>query len=266
MRDRLPLPLRFDAEAMRRDVHRLEQTDWLDHFVRENYNGTWSVLVLRAPAGASHPVEAMYPDPAATEFVDTPALKQCPYLQQVLAEFRCPLQSVRLLKLTAGSMIKPHSDHDLSLEYGKARLHIPIETNSDVDFRLNDQPVILRPGECWYLRLSDPHSVINRGKADRIHLVIDAIVNPWLEELLRSVEGAVSQTSVPQPAASDLTAFRETVWNSDSLQQQLDSTGDRHAFVAMAIRIASEFGYRLMPAEIEAAMNEGRRSWREPVL
>ncbi len=38
-------------------------------------------------------------------------------------------------------------------------------------------------GSRWYLRLSDLHSVANRGPVDRVHLVIDAVVNDWIATL-----------------------------------------------------------------------------------
>lgn len=63
------------------------------------------------------------------------------------------------------------------------RLHIPVVTNPAVDFRLNGVRCVMAAGTCWYLRLSDPHSVSNRGPADRVHLVIDAAVNGWLTDL-----------------------------------------------------------------------------------
>jgi hypothetical protein len=85
-------------------------------------------------------------------------------------------------------VIKTHCDHDLDVEHGRVRLHVPIATNPDVDFRLNGERVTLGEGECWYLRLSDPHSVANAGDRDRIHLVIDAIVSPWLYERLERAE------------------------------------------------------------------------------
>jgi hypothetical protein len=183
MKDRLRLALSFDPVALRRNLSLLGQTIWIDHFVKQNYEGNWSVIPLRAPEGAEHPVMMIYSDPSCTVFVDTPYLQQCPYFQEVLASFQCPLDAVRLMKLTPGSVIKEHKDYDLSFEDGKARLHIPVTSNSEVEFYLNDKQVILNEGECWYLRLSDPHWVANRGKTDRIHLVIDATVNPWLQQL-----------------------------------------------------------------------------------
>ncbi len=51
----------------------------------------------------------------------------------------------------------------------------------------------MRPWQCLYLRLSDPHSVVNRGDTDRVHLVIDAPVNDWIESLLLEAAEASTQ-------------------------------------------------------------------------
>ena len=184
MRDRVRLPIRFDPAALRRELAVLDEQDWVEHFVRQNYEGTWSILPLRAPAGAVHPIKMIYPDPGCEAFVDTPLLVRCEYFRQVLGTFQCPLQSARLMKLAPHSSIKVHTDHELSAEHGTVRLHIPVTTNPDVNFELNGTRVEMREGECWYLRLSDPHAVVNRGATDRVHLVLDAIVNPWLVDQL----------------------------------------------------------------------------------
>ena len=182
--DRLPLSLRFDPLLLAQDLRRLEEEPWTEHFVKQNYTGQWDVLPLRGSAGATHPVMMIYSDPSCTEFADTPFLHQAPYLQKVLAAFQCPLQSVRLMRLTPGSEIKEHCDHDLSAELGQVRMHVPITTNPDVDFLLNGTPVPMTPGSCWYLRLADRHAVSNRGATDRVHLVIDALMNDWLRDEL----------------------------------------------------------------------------------
>ncbi|MBV9747636.1 MAG: aspartyl/asparaginyl beta-hydroxylase domain-containing protein, partial [Acetobacteraceae bacterium] len=181
--DRLRLPLSFAPDLLAADLARLSATPWIDHFVQQNYEGSWSVIPLRATAGARHPIQMIYSDPTATAFEDTPVLADCPYVQAVLASFACPLQTARLMRLTPGSIIKEHADLDLSFEQGNVRLHIPVATNEDVEFELNRRRVILEAGSCWYLRLSDPHRVANHGKSDRVHLVIDAEVNAWVEAL-----------------------------------------------------------------------------------
>lgn len=180
MHDRIKLPLHFDPVSLQSDLKLLEGSEWIDHFVKQNYSGRWSVIPLRGPAGATHPVMMIYSDPSCTTFADTPFLDACPYFREILSRFECELFCVRLMKLEARSVIKEHCDHDLSFEQGMVRLHIPIVTSSQVEFYLNGTQVVMHEGECWYLRLSDPHRVANNGETDRVHLVIDAQVSQGL--------------------------------------------------------------------------------------
>lgn len=191
--DRLRLPFEFDSSLLLRDLNSLRGTaDWIEHFVKQNYEGDWSVIPLRAKAGATHPVMMIFSDPSTTDFEDTPMLSGCPYFREVLATFRCTLLAVRLMQLTPGSVIKEHSDFDLNFEQGVVRIHIPIATNADVDFRLNRRRVVMESGTSWYLRLSDPHSVANRGASSRVHLVIDAVVNDWIAAILTEAAGTAA--------------------------------------------------------------------------
>jgi quercetin dioxygenase-like cupin family protein len=184
--DRLQLPFGFDAGMLLRDLESLKAVGWTEHFVKQNYDGDWSVIPLRGQAGATHPVMMIYSNPGATEFEDTPMLAGCPYFRRVLATFECPLQAVRLMRLAPGSRIKEHSDHELSVEEGTVRIHIPVVTNADVEFHLNRSRVVMQAGSAWYLRLSDPHSVTNNGSSDRVHMVIDATVNDWIKSVLEN--------------------------------------------------------------------------------
>lgn len=185
--DRLQLPLHFDVPRMQADLERLESGEWLEHFVKQNFDGDWSIIPLRGPAGATHPVMMMYSDPSCEHFADTPFLVRCGYFPEVLAGFPFPLDAVRLMKLTPGSVIKEHRDHDLAFESGAVRIHVPVTTNPAVDFRLNGSRLDLREGTTWYLRLSDPHSVVNGGEEDRVHLVIDARRSPELDAWFASL-------------------------------------------------------------------------------
>jgi hypothetical protein len=192
--DRLLLPLAFDAGLLARDLEILSSGTWTRHYVRQNYDGDWSVIPLRSPAGETHPSRMIYADPGARAFVATPYLERCPYFRQILDSFQCPLRVVRLMRLTPGSLIKEHTDVDLSFEDGMVRIHIPITTNDGVEFHLNRSRVVLDAGSAWYLRLSDPHSVANRGSADRVHMVVDANVNDWVEALFESALRQAGET------------------------------------------------------------------------
>jgi hypothetical protein len=184
--DRLRLPLAFDPARLAADLDRLETAEWTRHFVRDNYLGDWSVLPLRAPVGETHPIRMIGASPSDKGWYDTPLLDQCPYFADLLASFRCPINSARLMRLGPGSEIREHKDPDLAAEYGFARLHVPIRTGPDVEFRLAGTPVGMEAGSCWYLRLSEPHGAHNRGREARIHLVFDAVMNDWLAALLDS--------------------------------------------------------------------------------
>lgn len=189
--DRLKMPFEFSAEKLAEDLAVLNKTEWTEHFVRQNYEGDWSAIPLRSPAGETHPIRMIYSDPTATEFVETVYLKQCPYFQEVLSHFKCELGVARLMKLSAGSVIKEHSDYDLCYEEGMVRFHIPVVTNPEIEFYLNNERIILNAGECWYLRLSDPHCVNNFSREDRVHLVVDATVNDWVTQMFTRASAGV---------------------------------------------------------------------------
>lgn len=179
------LPFQFDATGLQSDLQKVG-VDWIEHFVKQNYEGDWSVIPLRGVMGATHPIQMIFSSPTAKEFEDTPFLKPCHHFQEVINSFKTYVTSVRLMKLGAGAVIKEHRDYDLDEDHGIVRLHVPVVTNEHVEFFLNQKMVTMKTGECWYLRLSDPHMVSNRGDTARIHLVLDMHLNDWLKELLLS--------------------------------------------------------------------------------
>jgi len=189
MRDTLKLPPAFDPARLQTDFKKILESEFLPHFNTRYYEGDWSAVPLRSVDGAANQI---YPDPTKNTFADTPLLARCDYIREVLATFECPLLSARFLRLAAGSVIKEHRDYNLSVEDGEARVHIPVITNPDVEFFLNGERVIMNEGECWYLNLNLKHRVANKGKTDRIHLVIDCAVNDWFRNLLSEASTEVA--------------------------------------------------------------------------
>lgn len=187
--DRLRLGFNFDPLPMLADARLIPAESWTSHFVPQHFTGDWSVVPLRAARGATHPILRITSPPACDDWCDTEFLDACPAIAALLACFPCPLASVRLMRLGSHSQIHEHRDVDLDAAMGMVRLHVPLSSNPDVDFLLNATPVPMRPGECWYLRLADPHQVINRGSTERIHLVIDARVDRWLATILHEANG-----------------------------------------------------------------------------
>lgn len=191
MQASLKLPLQFDAAQLQADLGRIVAREFVPHFNTAYYEGDWSVVPLRSVGGRA---DQIYPDPTAkASFADTPLLARCPYIQHVLASFPCPQQAVRFLRLKAGSSIKEHTDYMLEFEDGEVRVHIPVVTNPEVEFVLNGTRIEMKEGESWYHNFNLPHRVANRGTTDRIHLVIDCVVNDWLRELLLAADAVASK-------------------------------------------------------------------------
>lgn len=183
-KDRIQLPFKFDVEKMVLEAKALKQKEY------EYYN----VIPLRSPA---HLVDTSLPFPPPaddyadgtwTDWLDTPALKSSPYLKSIVEFFSeyTTVNLVRLLFLAPNSIVKEHTDPTLGLEQEKSmiRLTIPVDNNEGVEFYLNDELVPMKVGECWYLRLTDPHRVYNKGTTDRINLTIDIIPNDQIIEIL----------------------------------------------------------------------------------
>lgn len=181
--DRAPLALRFDVGGLRDDVDALAPDDWVPHFNTAGYEGDWSGAALRSVDGVAG---RLYPDPtASTAYADTPLLARCPHTAAALATLPCPLLAVRFLRLGPGSCIKPHTDLNLGFDDGEVRLHVPLSGGEGVEFLLDGRPVVMVEGEVWYLDLNLRHSVLNTGARPRVHLVVDCVVDEWLDALLR---------------------------------------------------------------------------------
>lgn len=181
------LELAVDSPSMQAEVAALPDR-WKPHFQKVQYDGEWTVLPLRSLAGVADETLPFSLGGAATEYAATPLLALCPSIGCFLDSLACPVMSARLLNLRSGAVIKPHRDTELAFENGETRIHVPILTNPDVEFFIDEQRVVMEPGTCWYINANLTHRVANRGGTDRIHLVVDCGVDDWLRERFASAE------------------------------------------------------------------------------
>ena len=174
----------FDVKRVVEELDSLESSHWKDHYNKNHYTGGWTILPLRSINGDPDNIIAIHSSANDTSslYRNTLLLSDSSHLETIINFFKCNKTSVRLMKLHAGAVIKEHTDHEMSFEEGEVRFHIPIITNPDVEFYLDDERVIMNEGECWYLNLSLKHRVVNFGANDRIHLVIDCKVNEWVKQ------------------------------------------------------------------------------------
>lgn len=177
----IKFPMLFDPEKLKKDVYKIIDKNWTNHYNTNDYSGKWTSIALMSQNGKSDSIFAL---PSGDEkLVPTEILDSCTYFEEILNIFLFEKTAVRLLKLDVGAEVKPHRDNCLGYEDGCFRLHIPIITNSEVEFILDGNRLIMNEGECWYIDANFIHSVANRGTEDRIHLVIDGLRNEWTDHL-----------------------------------------------------------------------------------
>ena len=142
----LRLPFSFDRGLLFDDLTRTFRSAWPGHFNQRDYQGDWSSIALRSASGRPTDIASV---PGQGGYRDTPLLAACPYLTQVVQSFECEKETVRLLKLGAGSVVHEHRDPGAAYSDGFLRLHIPITTNDDTTFLVDRHELKMQAGECW---------------------------------------------------------------------------------------------------------------------
>ncbi|MFL0801141.1 MAG: aspartyl/asparaginyl beta-hydroxylase domain-containing protein [Agarilytica sp.] len=180
----------FDEQDIGQITHTLsDEVDWQIHVNKKAYQGAWDVLPLRCMQQhqAAHPLLQSFFLEESTEpetWTNLPRITQYPSIAKLLSEFQCIVKSVRFMRLHPGSNILPHTDNGVGLDFGEARLHVPLVTDTKVCFFIAGNSIPMNTGELWYIDADKEHWVTNRSPNTRIHLVIDCVANAWLQDYI----------------------------------------------------------------------------------
>jgi quercetin dioxygenase-like cupin family protein len=172
----------YDANRLSAELEGILKEEWPLHFNTKDFNGDWRSISLRSSSGKSNDIYAM---PTGT-YQDTPVLDKMPYIKEIINAWHCEKESIRLLSLAPGSVIKPHRDNGCAYHEGSFRIHIPVVTNPEVYFTIEEEKLQLLAGECWYMNFSATHSIVNQGTTPRVHLIMDGIRNSWTDQLFEA--------------------------------------------------------------------------------
>ena len=110
------LPFTFNETALLRDLDACRLYQWRQHFNQQDYSGHWTCIALRSASGGVDDITA---NPGTQTFTDTPLLSACPYFRQIMEKLACPKETVRLLSLSPGSVIREHTDPQTSATSSK---------------------------------------------------------------------------------------------------------------------------------------------------
>ncbi len=259
------LPIAIDVVPLLAEVEALGSGPWRIHFNTGYHDGGWSGFALQSAHGEADTLYIAPPGSAAGESArPTQLASLCPELMRVVASFQCEVKSARVLRLAAGATIREHNDADLVWADGEARLHIPLATNPDVAFYVDDQRVRMLAGECWYLNLSKPHRVQNRGGSDRLHLVLDCAVNGWLtQQVVCGTPPTKESTQTMDDATARFEGFRDTVFADAALRDELHRCKQMDEFMALTVALGAERGFQFTAEDVRAVVNRARRDWME---
>ena len=144
------------------------------------HDGNWKSIALFAADGDMKTDKLN----RKCEYKKTEAIKFAPQLEKLIDSIPGEKKRVRLLSLPPGAKIYEHYDRTDTMDSETSRLHLPIVTDKDVIFLLNNQRMNWVPGNIYYGDFSFPHSVTNNSKINRVHLVIDVSNNIKLKSII----------------------------------------------------------------------------------
>lgn len=252
------LPWRFDVATALHEAQQLPQALWRSHFNQGRHDGGWQALALRSTPQAALDILPVEAD--ADAYQDCDALRACPAIQSILRSLGLRFQSVRLMQLLPGSEIMEHTDAGLCAANGDARLHIALQTDEQVFFHIAGQRLPMHVGECWYTDVSLPHRVRNRSGQTRMHLVMDVQVDERLAAAFKAGDmGDASSTDGDPWAAFE--RFREAVFNSPALADELAACPDLHTLSTRSVELGRSLGWEFDASDVESAMKAGRQAW-----
>lgn len=172
--DVIKLPFNFDSAIIKKELSQFSKSDFNDIYNPSVSLETLWLKHLIEPKGGPESIPKFYPNEA---------LKKCPYLLSIFLKFECRVEAFRVHTLDPGARIRPHKDSGYSFELGKVRLHIPVQTNELVKIMVLNNQVQMKEGECWYCNFNKLHEVHNQSEEPRVHLILDCMVNEWLENV-----------------------------------------------------------------------------------
>jgi aspartyl/asparaginyl beta-hydroxylase (cupin superfamily) len=171
----------FDVSEISKSVSSFD-TEWVLDTSRQKmfkeHKDTYTYMIQNFPLGWS---------PGYEINVEKKYVKEEHYLEvkhiidSLLSTHPGLVARVMYIKLPSKKNVPHHRDSGWYLSNVR-RFHIPILTNDEVSYTVNDELKFMKVGECWEINNTAYHSVFNDGDTDRVHLVVDIIPKEVLNE------------------------------------------------------------------------------------
>lgn len=199
MMNAIKLPFEFDVEQIKKDIENLEE------------GGHYHLSNPYLEPGSLVGFHLIEPDLVNDLPVFRPNehLKNSPTLLAIHDTFECDKETYRVHNLRAGYTIRRHRDIGRNYENNIIRLHIPVYSDSEIYTYLDDERVVMKPGECWYMDLDLYHEIHNKSQYDRVNLVMDCLRNEWWEEIFAACGKRDDENPYSHMTAVELEQMKE---------------------------------------------------------
>lgn len=186
-------------------VAELANAGWCQHYSSYNKRQSWTAFSLRGyvpndpgfiikPAEMSANWKKEHASLLSARCEDTAIRRLFPRTNELLSRIPAQFERVRFMKLAPneGELARHADITDRAAGTGDGRivrLHIPLVTNRDVIFSAwtafgEKISKHFPERSICYLDTRKPHTVVNGGKTERIHLVVDAVSSASLRRWL----------------------------------------------------------------------------------
>ncbi|MGF1608514.1 MAG: aspartyl/asparaginyl beta-hydroxylase domain-containing protein, partial [Kiloniellales bacterium] len=167
-----------DPDRLRRDLEAVQaKVQAVEHDIVWHHDGGWKAIGLVTADGDIEQNRLA----ARSRYEKTAAMAHCPYIEAFIEGLGIATRRVRLLSLAPGGRVYWHHDATKAMDGHHdghvARVHVPIVTAAEIDFQISHETCVWQPGEVWWGDFSFPHRVANRSPVNRVHLVMDLVVD-----------------------------------------------------------------------------------------
>jgi len=165
-----------DVDALREAILCQEDAAWDEDAYRQqeyDVHRETESIVLVFTHGENWPNSEVVKEPGWDRLADVAV----PLMHDIIGQFYPPGGTIiraMAAKLLAGGKITPHRDRHPSF-HAAHRIHVPITTNSRVRFMIDGQPYRFEVGKAYEINNQKTHSVMNKGKEDRITFIFDYV-------------------------------------------------------------------------------------------
>ncbi len=166
----------FDIEALKAKILEQDENAWREQELRQQefdvHRYTESIVMVFTD-GSNWPDLEVRKEPGWDRLADVAV----PVMHEIIEKFYPKGGTIiraMAAKLMTGGKIRPHADVHPSFHYGH-RIHVPITTNPRVRFMIDGRPYQFEVGKVYEINNQKLHSVMNKGKEDRITFIFDYV-------------------------------------------------------------------------------------------